>query len=141
MQGSRISHIMPKLSMVQIIVRLKLLYMAHCTSVTCLVSSPTQLHDIIILQHCLVTSVRRPMCCNVVQTAAGWESNAGLQALGLDELAHCVFQCFTHVRHIDARLDDAPHVLPHLHVSSNVIFGLCLLLLTLLQISRHSRHS
>jgi len=34
------------------------------------------LHHIIVLQHCFVTSVRRPVCSHIIQAAAGGEGNS-----------------------------------------------------------------
>ena len=55
------------------------------------------------------------MSSNMIQAAACGESDASFQAIGLYELAHGVFQCVTHVSHVNTGLDDASHVLPHLH--------------------------
>ena len=59
------------------------------------------------------------MSSNMIQAAASWEGDASLKAICLDELAHCVLKRVAHVRHVNAGLDDAPHVLPHLlHIAS-----------------------
>lgn len=80
------------------------------------VSSKVQLHDIVVLQHGLVSSVGRPVSGNVVERTTRRESDTGFQSLFFNESAHVVLHHLANAGHAHARLDILLNVLANLSV-------------------------
>eukprot|EP00128_Syssomonas_multiformis_P013512 Colp12_sorted_trinity150504_noHs@1692 len=74
------------------------------------------LHDVAVLQHCVVSHIRGIVRGHVVDRAARGERNAGIETVLLDELAVHLLDLLAHVHELDSRLDNALREVAHLSV-------------------------